>query len=318
MASEKVPVDKGAVDQGGQSNGSSFASRVTFKVAGEKRTDGGAITSVDYDSTSPPCWYEPYWTAKQFKSVNESQWSVAEAAAKIAGAEAPGNREMEDRYKNGEPYKNFNVGKQGRGMWWIGVANPEMKDDPRARSCNKPAFWVDNGKAPNEPQAIDTGTLAQLAYDQTRFPSADVTMNPDGRQTVNLPTWIWLGRGTFKETKVRAELPGTGLWAETTARPVGLHLDPGTDEAQTHPASGECKINDDGSIGTPYRRGEAHTFPPCGITYLRATQGDPYPMHAAVTWVISWEGADAAHGHLPDGTSKTTRGVVNEIHVINR
>jgi len=82
---------------------------------------------------------------------------------------------------------------------------------------------------------------------------------------------------------VRAGLPGTGLWAETAAKPVALHLDPGTEDAETYPASGHCEISADGSIGTPYTRGSADRTPPCGIRYLRASGGEPYRLVASIT-----------------------------------
>lgn len=136
---------------------------------------------------------------------------------------------------------------------------------------------------------------------------------------MNLPTWVWLDEGTFKEVKVRAELTDAGVWAETTAKPVALHLNPGTDDAETSPASGDCKINDDGSIGTPYTKGDADETPPCGITYLRASSGRPYKLKASITWEISWEGSGGAKGDLPDGTFETTQDMtVQEIQAINR
>ena len=140
-----------------------------------------------------------------------------------------------------------------------------------------------------------------------------------GKSTVNVPTWVWQNKGAFNEVKVRAELPNTGLWAETTAKPIALHLNPGTADAETFPASGECTINEDGSIGAPYAKGDAGKIPPCGVKYLRATNGAPYRLKASITWQIFWEGTGGAKGDLPDGTFETTRDMaVQEIQAINR
>jgi hypothetical protein len=130
---------------------------------------------------------------------------------------------------------------------------------------------------------------------------------------------VWLDKATFTDVKVRAELPNTPVWAETTAKPVALHLEPGTEDAETYPASGDCEINDDGSIGTPYTKGDSGKTPPCGITYLRASSGAPYQLKASITWEISWEGSGDAQGDLPDGTFETAQDMnVQEIQSINR
>ncbi len=115
-------------------------------------------------------------------------------------------------------------------------------------------------------------------------------------------------------------LPGTGLSAATTAEPVSLHIDPGTSDAQTHPASGDCEINADGSIGEPYTKGKADATPPCGVTYLRATGSDgPSPLQATVTWNITWTSTTGEGGDLPDGTFGATQDVtVQEIQSVNR
>ncbi len=136
---------------------------------------------------------------------------------------------------------------------------------------------------------------------------------------MNLPTWVWLDKATFQEVKVRAELEAAGVWAETTAKPVALHLDPGTEDAETYPSSGDCEINEDGSIGTPYSKGAAERTPPCGITYLRASGDAPYQLKASITWEISWQGSGGAQGDLPDGTFETTQDLaVREIQAVNR
>ncbi|MDT0347896.1 hypothetical protein RM590_35865, partial [Streptomyces sp. DSM 44938] len=58
--------------------------------------------------------------------------------------------------------------------------------------------------------------------------------------------------------------------------------------------------------------------PPCGVTFLRATQdAGAYPLTASLTWEITWEGSDGAGGVLPDGVFETTYDVtVEEIQTI--
>lgn len=78
-------------------------------------------------------------------------------------------------------------------------------------------------------------------------------------------------------------------------------------------------MNDDDSIGTPCTKGDADRTPPCGIRYLRATNGTPYHLKASVTRQITWVGTGGAKGDLPDGTFETTQDMnVQEFRSVNR
>ncbi|MFF8674364.1 hypothetical protein [Streptomyces sp. NPDC015242] len=299
----------------GGSSGALLESRVSITVKGTAPEDGGPITSTAVDWQPPACWYEPYWKAEDFKTFTEAKWSMYESA----GGAPEGIADARARYKTGHPYKDFNVDKNDEGMWWVAVKNPEMTDDPAAKACTRDPFWVDNGRTPDVPQAIDTETLAGLAHQRTVVPPTRISMAPDGRSTVNAPTWLWLDKGAFKPVSVTASLPGTGLWATTTAEPVSLHIDAGTDDAETLPASGECLIDENGSIGEPYARGKAERTPPCGVRYLRSSGNGTYALEATLTWEITWKGAGGTGGELPEGTFATTTEVpVQEIQAVNR
>ncbi|MGW8380858.1 hypothetical protein [Streptomyces sp. ODS28] len=230
-------------------------------------------------------------------------------------------QQMVDHYKDGKTitnyddkgktssapgYKDFNVGKDG--MFWRGVPN-KGHDKGHMFDCWRTMFWQDGKDVPQVEKTVSPEVMAGYSYDKIKVPDTEVEMDPKGRKAVNLPTWMWLDKAKFKPVKVRATLPGTGLWAETTARPVALRLDPGTQDAEVHPSSGECRINKDGSIGKPRPKGHEGE-PPCGVTYQRATQdGQKYPLKANVTWKISWEGSDGTGGKLPDGEFGSTQDV---------
>ncbi|WAM00466.1 hypothetical protein [Streptomyces sp. Je 1-369] len=202
--------------------------------------------------------------------------------------------------------------------WYEPVFSPKHQDS-KAWDCGRIMFWQDAGTIPKDKNAPTPETLATFAYDKVKVPDTEVELKPEGKSTVKLPTWAWLDKATFKDVTVRADLPGTGLWAVTTAKPVALHLEPGTEDAKTFPASGDCPVNEDGSIGDPYKKGNAGQDPPCGIQYLGATSGEPYELKASITWEISWEGTGGAKGDLPDGTFETTQDMnVQEIQSINR
>jgi hypothetical protein len=310
----------GAVS-GGQLSAKVTASSIVVTQSGGggvAKPATGTLASVDPNWEPPACWYEPVLSPEELKAGVE----------KLKGTNnlAPVNSHLlwadelfVNHYDKGQDggYKNYNLGEKG--MFWRDVVRAGHEDDIAAWDCNRIMFWQDAGTVPDDPNAPTPKVLAAYAYDKIRVPATEIELKPVAKSTVNLPTWVWLDKGTFKEVKVRAELPNTGLWAETTAKPVALHLEPGTADAETYPASGDCRINEDGSIGTPYTDGDANETPPCGIRYLRATNGDPFRLTASITWEISWEGSGGAHGVLPDGTFETTRDVaVREIQSVNR
>lgn len=313
-------------DTGGSASGKELMANVsqsritiTRSGGGTSKVSTGTLASVDLNWEPPACWYEPVMTPEQLKAGVERLKKSGGLGA--VNAHLSWNSDLfVDQYENGKAedgYKNYNLGKDG--MFWRSVVRKGHEDDIKAWDCDKVMFWQDVGTIPDDPNAPTPDVLAAYAYDKIRVPDTKVELKPEGKSTVNLPTWVWLDKGTFQEVKVRADLPGTGLWAETTAKPVALHLNPGTDDAETSPASGDCKINDDGSIGTPYAKGDADKTPPCGITYQRATNREPYQLRASITWQISWEGSGGAKGDLPDGTFETAQDMaVQEIQAINR
>ncbi|NDZ77606.1 hypothetical protein G3I19_03515 [Streptomyces sp. SID10853] len=308
-------------------NASVGTSRIKItQVKGSGGGKGGTLAPIDSNWKPPACWYEPVYTPEQLKKASE-----AGNVDYVGIHESWSDSIFIDHYDKGEPednfdlnansdsvadgYKNYNIGKGG--YFWRSVAPDES--DPDSWQCGRIMFWQPAGQVPKIPHAPTPKMLAEYAYNKVKVPETKIELKPQTKSTVNLPTWVWLDKGTFKDVAVRAELPNTGLWAETTAKPVSLHLDPGTDDADTFPASGTCTFNKDGSIGTPYKSGDASQNPPCGINYLHATDGNPYQLKASITWKISWKGTGGAGGDLPDGTFQTTQDMnVQEIQTINR
>ncbi|MFJ4920148.1 hypothetical protein [Streptomyces sp. NPDC088725] len=302
-------------------------SRITVRqVRGSGGTGKkGNLAPVDSSWEPPACWYEPVFTPEQLKAfvdrtdgsgdvgIHESWYGKSLWTDHYQDGK-PGHN-FDDAYSTADGYKDYNIGKGG--YFWRSVA-PDPSA-PASWDCGRIMFWQAPGRIPDVPHAPTAKTLAEFAYDKIRVPDTEIELKPAAKSTVNLPTWVWLDKGTFQEVTVRAELPHTGLWAETTAKPVSLHLDPGTPDAETSPASGECEINADGSIGTPYAEGSAARNPPCGITYLRASGGAPYSLKASVTWQITWKGSGGSGDTLPSGTFETTQDMnVQEIQSVNR
>lgn len=288
--------------------------------AGGSGAGTGGLDPVG-DWSPPPCWYAPLYTPRQLKEKMEHTWSL-----ESTGYQWDAQQRAKYADGGGEPgtYEDFNMAKSDDGYWWDGYVPEGGAGVPGALECDDGPFWVDTGDQPPAAyaNAVSPEILAGIAYDRIRVPDTEISLKPDAQnaQKVNLPTWAWLDEATFEPVSVTARVPVLGLWARTTATPVSLTIDPGTDDAELHPSSGTCPINDDGSIGTPYSPGSAEETPPCGLTFLRATpDGETYPFRATINWSVEWEGSGGTGGDLPDGSfGATTELEVDEIQSIVR
>ncbi|WP_326721319.1 hypothetical protein OHT59_19645 [Streptomyces sp. NBC_00243] len=320
------PTDKSSTEtdtETGLKGDDLYAKATAISYDTSKNGSGSSVGSVAVSGsawTPPACWYAPQWTAEQFAKETEAGYKEISGDANQPAHARSASYEFRQMYKDGE-YKNYNLDKQDEGMWWGAVENPNAPILKRTACNSKLPFWVENGETPDIENAITPEILAGLAYEQIKVPGTEVTLSPEGTTKVNLSTWAWLEKGDFQPVSVTASLdtPGLNIQATTTATPVALKLEPGTDDATTFPASGECQINDDGSIGEPYAKGKADETPPCGITYLRSSGDGTYRLRATITWDITWTGTGGAGGDLPDGTFGNDQEVtVQEIQSVNR
>lgn len=311
----------GSAETSGGRNGTSLVSRVVYSgsTAGDGGGGGTGKVKPVGDWTPPACWYEPR-SAEEFSKYVENMYDeTVNAPGQHSYAKASVGM-FRDEYKDGK-YKNYNLDKKDEGNWWVAVRDEDRWMEPEAQACDRMPFWVENGDPVPVDNAITPEVLAELAYSRVQLPTTEVDLAPEAVTKVNLPTWAWLDKAKFKEVSVTAaiDVGGLNIQATTTAKPVSLKLEPGTPDAEMYPASGECTINDDGSIGEPYAKGKADETPPCGIKYLRSSGDGTFKLQATVTWDITWEGTGGAGGDLPDGTFGNDQDVtVQEIQAVNR
>ncbi|MFJ2768065.1 hypothetical protein [Streptomyces sp. NPDC087300] len=303
---------KGPTEDGG--DGSLLASAGGIVYDRSKNGSGPRTGAVAPTGTykPPPCWYGPTYTPAQFKKEREAVWAVDSTGYEW-------DAKQRKKYVEGEPYKDFNMDKEGKGYWWTSFPNKSYP--PGWDSCDKETFWVDKGDPPppDAPEAIDPEILAKLALAEIRVPGTKVSLAPGNGTKVNLPTWAWLDGAEFKPVSVTASVPVLGIEATTTAEPVSLKIDPGTSDAETYPGAGVCPITN-GRIGEPYAKGKSKQTPPCGVKYLRSSGKASFPLRATVTWKIHWTGTGQnAPKDLPDGEFGAEQDVVvQEIQSINR
>ena len=266
--------------------------------------------------TPPPCWLAPVATPQELKAEREATWAEDSTGYEWEAIQR-------DYYVNGHPHKDFEIANTGKGLWWDGMPNPNRLADPASLSCfGEYDQWVLKGDTPPAGPVVTPEILAESAYDRIRIPDKAVSLSPDAlhTQTVNLDTWAWLDSADVPPVSVTARLDSLGIWATTTATPVGLHLDAGTPDADLYPASGDCPINADGSIGTAYKTGDAGKTPPCGLVYRKSSGNGTFPLTATITWKVEWVGTGNANGRqLASGVFDTTQNVtVREIEAVNR
>jgi hypothetical protein len=275
----------------------------------------GQGASNDSTWTPPACWWQPVFTPDQLKTFAYSYYSDASSAdltwAKMTEYYETDGGKGETRppgYKttDGPPYSNWNIGADPGGAWWSIVFNQNMVGTPQFSDClmhtmnsdGEPWSWVPNGDpAPANVTGpiITQEELAEYAASIMQLPASDFTSSPAAGQTVNLPMWVWAGNpgggpGPYAPQILTA---CTGplepiVCATVTAKAVSFTIDPGTPRAADARVFDPCKINANGTVGTPYT-GQAGN-PPCGVTYLHSTTQGVYTPSVTVKWSVGWNG----------------------------
>ncbi|MEV8315230.1 hypothetical protein AB0Q95_13750 [Streptomyces sp. NPDC059900] len=311
----KVKAREGASQVSRQGQNLGVQTKIQTTVEGSpKSAKSGSLTPANSNWDPPACWYEPAYSPKQIQAAVKAIRKV-----KVFGVGDLVGGAFDAYFKDGNPYKDYNLDKQGEGLFWAAAVDEKRKDAPDAKACDKLPFWVPNGATPKEPLAVSPKILAEYAYDELPVPGTEITMAPEGTTKVNLPTWVWLDKAKFKKVSVTASIPGSGLSATATAEPVSLSVDPGTQDAETYPASGQCPI-EGGKIGAPRAKGTpADTLPPCGVQYLRSSGDGSYNLRSTLTWRITWTSTTGEGGDLPDGEfGAEQRVAAEEIQSVNR
>jgi hypothetical protein len=152
--------------------------------------------------------------------------------------------------------------------------------------------WMPNRPGPGS-GLPSPAELARLAYEQLRLPTPQIRANPTGTQLVNLPTWLWVDRGSWADRTATASVPGVSVTA--TAKPTSVTWSMGDGSTLTCPGA-----------GTPFAAGgdPKAASPDCGHTYRASSQGRPnntFPVSVTVHWTVTWAGAGQS-GTFPDLT----------------
>ncbi|MFI9339371.1 hypothetical protein [Streptomyces althioticus] len=152
-AAKPVGSDKGASEQSGGSNSDGFyaAARITYSGSVALNGTSGNVTSADVNWTPPPCWYAPYLGAKDFKNKMSADIERQLGTPGIGSTAGSALTELKRHYEAGygwadnPGYEDYNLDKDGEGMFWAGVENPSQpltaaRSRLRPRAGRSPSF----------------------------------------------------------------------------------------------------------------------------------------------------------------------------------
>jgi hypothetical protein len=137
--------------------------------------------------------------------------------------------------------------------------------------------------------APDSRELAMMARSRLPLPLPEARMNPDGDQTVNLETWLWVDNW---ETQTRSATAG-GVTSVVIATPV--------EQRWTFGSPSEKRICSE--AGTPYdmARPASEQSTTCSYTFRHSSAGQPddaYRVTVTLVWHVTWTSNIGASGDL--------------------
>lgn len=146
-------------------------------------------------------------------------------------------------------------------------------------------------------QQADPRELALMARSRLPLPLPEARMNPDGDQTVNLESWLWVENW---ETQTRSATAG-GVTSVVVATPV--------EQRWTFGSPSEKKVCTD--AGTPYdlSRPAAEQSTSCSYTFRRSSAGqagDAFHVTVTLVWHVTWTSNIGASGDLGFVSRTTT------------
>ncbi|WP_272595973.1 hypothetical protein [Streptomyces noursei] len=159
-------------------------------------------------------------------------------------------------------------------------------------------------------ERVPVRVVVQRAVSRLKLPKPVIHTSPheDFVQVVNVPTWMWVERGTWGPVTTAAAVDGVEVTA--TARP----------------RRAVWSMGDGGTVvcrgpGTPYstRFGPKASSPDCGYTYQRASTSEPgraFPVSVQVFWDVEWKGGGRS-GTVPGLAMSAQRQlVVDEVQAV--
>ncbi|WP_328708877.1 hypothetical protein [Microbispora hainanensis] len=199
-------------------------------------------------------------------------------------------------------------GMKNGGLEWVDPASspggvPKGKGAYYLVECSdgfRDVRWIPD-HAPGAPR-VTPAQLARKAWAMIPVREPKVLTAPPRGSTglVGLDEWVYLAKGEWSPKRKRVET--AGVWAQATARPQKMTVDPG---------DGGKPVTCQGP-GTSYNPElpASRQKPTCAVRYLqpslRQGQGNAYRVTVTVTWSGTWTGSGGTGGTLPPITRSTS------------
>jgi hypothetical protein len=153
---------------------------------------------------------------------------------------------------------------------------------------------------------VDPAALAATALSSIEIPAPTIHTSPseDGRTFVQLPTWLWVDRGWWRERTATANAGSVS--ATVTAVPTATNWATGDGSSITCPGP-----------GVPWRTGMSEGDTYCSHTYRRPSSPGTFQITVTVTFEVRWTSNVGVSGSLEGVARSATRGlVVDEIQAL--
>jgi hypothetical protein len=155
-------------------------------------------------------------------------------------------------------------------------------------------------------RVIDPEALADAALSSIDIPAPTIRTSPSegGRTFVQLPTWLWVDEGWWRERTATAN--AGPVTATVTAVPAATSWSTGDGSSLSCPGP-----------GVPWRRGMSEGDTYCSYTYRRPSAPGTFQITVTVTFEVRWTSNVGASGSL-DGVSRSASRavVVDEIQAL--
>jgi len=321
----------GGSSGGGGGSGDNYKIWVALSTHQDMCAGGGNIEGDGSSDASVhiACWwgevYDPAGLRAEIQSFasqgSTSNWySILQQEYDVNGT---GPMSAGYRSTQGPPWQSYNVGATPAGEWYGLILNSgdtldelqKCTDEEDAQSP-KIYYWGVNGAPadlPGDAPGFTARDLAMYVDSIVNLPPADVSTNPPGKSTVNVPVWYWQNAGPNSLTI--DNICAFNVCVDFHAQAESFQIKSAGAPATLR--SGGCTLNTStGVLGTAYRKSDGNTASNCGVTYTAPGGGDPVVWtywKVTITWPGgSWSPPKA--GYIP-----TTMGnvPVQEIQAVN-
>lgn len=224
-----------------------------------------------------------------------------------------------------------NVAAAASRCWWVTTVISTPRYEPYSfmtRNGTKYRWYMRTCPAPSDtpgapvqsfhwvPVLTETTLAMQAsAYSWTSLPVPYVgTAPPALVNVVNLPTWWWVTRSSWRKVSTTAWIPTPRgpLIVTVTANPKELLVNPGDPDS---PNNGRFTCKGPGDAWSPQDGDDAKSA--CMYTYRHSSSREKLNASVAIRWSITWSSNVGKRGTLPSVT--TTRRipvVVGEIQAL--